>query len=267
MDAVTSPLAHTEAGSGEAVVLLHAFPLDSRLWDAQREELSDSYRVVTPDLPGFGASPLLDGSPSLDAVADAVAVTLDSLDLDRVVLGGLSLGGYTAMAFLRRYPERVRALMLLDTKASADSDEAAANRERIAAAVLEERSLRVVLKDVLPHLVGKRTKRRRGEVLSRITDVVREGTPEAVAWMQRAMAARPDSHDVLEAADVPALVVVGDEDELTPRSEAERMVKALGKGSAETGLVTIPAAGHLSAMEAPDDVTRAMRAFLDGLPR
>jgi pimeloyl-ACP methyl ester carboxylesterase len=259
---VTSPLALTESGTGDPVVLLHAFPLDSRMWDEQRLALSDTYRVITPDLPGFGGTPMVQGSPSLDAVADAVALTLDSLGLDRVVLGGLSLGGYVTMAFLRRYPQRVRAVVLADTKATADTEAAAANRERIATAVVAERSQRVVLTDVLPGLVGKRTKRRRGEVLSRITDIVREAAPESVAWMQRAMAARPDSLDVLAGLDVPALVLVGDEDEVTPSSQADLMVGSL----ASVELVTVPSAGHLSAMEAPDDVTRALRAFLDGLP-
>jgi pimeloyl-ACP methyl ester carboxylesterase len=259
---VTSPLALTESGTGDPVVLLHAFPLDSRMWDEQRFALADTYRVITPDLPGFGGSPLLEGSPSLDAVADAVAATLDSLDLDRVVLGGLSLGGYVAMAFLRRYPQRVRALVLADTKATADTEAGAVNRERIASTVVAERSLRVVLTDVLPGLVGKRTKRRRGEVLSRITDIVRESSPEAVAWTQRAMAARPDSLGTLAEVDVPALVLVGDEDELTPRAEADLMVGALPSAR----LVSVASAGHLSAMESPDDVTKALRTFLDALP-
>lgn len=263
---MTSVLAYTEAGAehgaGDPVLLLHAFPLDSRMWAEQRIALSESRRVITPDLPGFGATPLPEADPSLDLVADAVAATLDSMGVDRVVLGGLSLGGYVAMAFLRRYSARVSSLILVDTKASADTDEGRANRERIASAVVAERSLRVVLTDVLPGLVGKKTKRRRGEVLSQVTDIVREASPESVAWMQRAMAARPESFDVLGAFGGPALVVVGDEDEVTPASEAELMVKALPSAT----LVTVPSAGHLSAMEAPGDVTKAIRDHLAAHP-
>jgi pimeloyl-ACP methyl ester carboxylesterase len=268
---VTSVLAFTEAGpesvgadasNADPLLLLHAFPLDSRMWTAQCAALADGRRVITPDLPGFGASPRLEVDPSLDAVADAVAATLDSLGIDRVVLGGLSLGGYVAMAFLRRHPGRVSALILVDTKASADAEAAAANRERIATTVVEERSLRVVLTDVLPGLVGKKTKRRRGDVLSHITDIVREAAPESIAWTQRAMAARPESFDVLKAFDAPALVVVGDEDEVTPATEASLMAKALP----DARLVTIAGAGHLSAMENPDDVTKAIRDFLASLP-
>lgn len=260
---MTSVLAFTEAGEGpgDPVLLLHAFPLDSRMWAEQQSALADDRRVITPDLPGFGASPLPESDPSLETVADSVAATLDSLGIDRVVLGGLSLGGYVAMSFLRKHPDRVSALILVDTKASADPDAAKENRERIATTVVAERSLRVVLTDVLPGLIGKKTKRRRGEVLSHITDIVREAPPESIAWMQRAMAARPESFDVLGATALPALVVVGEEDEVTPLSEAELMVKALPSAK----LVTVAGAGHLSAMEVPDDVTKAIREFLAGL--
>lgn len=256
---MTAALAYNRSGSGDPVVLLHAFPLDSRMWDAQRVALSDGWEVITPDLPGFGDSPLLDGPPSLDAVADAVLATLDELGLDRVVLGGLSLGGYVAMAFLRRYPERVRALVLADTRATADAPPAAENRERIAAGVVAERSVRIVLTDVLPGLIGKKTKRRRSETLSRVTEIVRAADPEAVAWMQRAMAARPDSTETLSRVTVPTLVLVGDEDELTPPADAEAMVAVLPDGE----LAVLATSGHISAMETPEDVTKAMRAFLD----
>ena len=254
-------LAYDESGAGAPVVLLHAFPVHAQMWAAQRAALADGWRVITPDLPGFGRSPRLEGEPSLDLVADAVVTTLDDLGLERVTLGGLSLGGYVAMAVLRRHPDRVDALVLADTKASADPDAARANRERIAATVVDERSVRVLLTDVLPNLVGKRTKRRRGEVLRAVTDMVRTADPDAVAWIQRAMAARPDSFDVLRAATVPTLVLVGDEDELTPPAEAQAMVDALP----DARLVTLEASGHLSAVEVPEAVTFAIRAFLDDL--
>jgi pimeloyl-ACP methyl ester carboxylesterase len=239
-------------------MLLHAFPVHNAMWAAQREALSTGWRVITPDLPGFGASPRLPGDPSLDDVADSVVATLDALGLEQTVLGGLSLGGYVAMALLRRHPERVSALVLADTKASADPPAAQENRERIARTVVEERSPRVLLTDVLPSLVGARTKRRRGDVLRAVTDMVRAAEPESVAWIQRAMAARPDSFDVLRATQVPALVIVGDEDALSPLPDAEAMVEALP----DARLVTIATSGHLSAMEVPDDVTTALRDFL-----
>src|SRR5579884_846254 len=115
-------LYHRDAGSGTPVLLLHAFPLSSAMWLAQREALSGDYRVITPDQRGFGGSPLGEDEPSLDAAADDLAALLDGKDLDRVVLGGLSMGGYVAMAFLRRHPQRVAALVLADTRAGADGE-------------------------------------------------------------------------------------------------------------------------------------------------
>ena len=143
-----------EAGAGRPVVLMHAFPLSSAMWLEQRNALGDRCRVITPDLRGFGGSPLGDDEPSLDAMADDVAAMLDGLELDRVVLGGLSMGGYVAMAFLRRHAGRVAALVLADTKATADAPEAAANRERIAARLRSDDSSDVLVEDVLPSLLG-----------------------------------------------------------------------------------------------------------------
>ena len=113
-------ISYNRTGSGEPLVLLHAFPLSSAMWMSQREELAASCRVITPDQRGFGGSPLGDDPPSLDAAADDVAALLDKLGLDRVVLGGLSMGGYVAMSFLRRHGDRVDALVLADSKATAD---------------------------------------------------------------------------------------------------------------------------------------------------
>jgi pimeloyl-ACP methyl ester carboxylesterase len=258
---VSDALAYEESGSGVPLVLLHAFPLHSGMWSEQRAALASQARVITPDLPGFGRTPLPSVEPSLDVVADAVVALLDDLGLDQVVLGGLSLGGYVAMALLRRHPERVSALILMDTKAGADPEAARANRERIATAVVHERSVRVVLTDVLPGLVGKRTKRRRGDVLIGVTDMVRGADPAAIAWVQRAMAARPDSFDTLRDVKVPTLVVVGEDDEVSPPADAEAMVEALP----DARLVVAPGSGHLSAVEVPDVVTFAIREFLEGL--
>jgi pimeloyl-ACP methyl ester carboxylesterase len=247
-----------EAGSGRPLVLLHAFPLSSAMWLEQRNGLSDVARVVTPDLRGFGGSQLPDEAPSLDAMADDVVALLDSLSLDRVVLGGLSMGGYVAMALLRRAPERVDALVLADTKASADPPAARENRERIASTVLDEQSPRVLIDDVLPTLVGETTVRERPMVHGRVRALVEGAPPAAVAWAQRAMAARPDSLDTLRGVDVPALVVVGAEDALASAADAQAMVDALPRGR----LVTIPRSGHLSAVETPEEFTSAVRELL-----
>src|SRR3954469_15908446 len=155
--AVVVALHTRDTGSGRPLVLLHAFPLSSAMWLAQREGLANGWRVITPDLRGFGGSPMADDEPSLDVAADDVAALLDGLGLDRVVLGGLSMGGYVAMAFLRRHADRVGGLVLADTKAGADSPEGRANRERIAAAVLDDPESTVLVDQVLPTLLGPTT--------------------------------------------------------------------------------------------------------------
>ena len=253
-------LAVREVGSGPPLVLLHAFPLSSAMWLAQREGLAAVARVVTPDLRGFGGSPLGHDEPSLDRSAEDVVALLDRLGLDQVVLGGLSMGGYVAMALLRSHPERVRALVLADTKATADPEPARATRHRIADAV-ESDGTGVLLDEVLPKLLGPTTVASRALVAGRVRGLVQSAPPPAVAWVQRAMAARPDSLDVLRATDVPALVLVGDEDELSTPQDAQAMVDALPQGR----LAVLPGSGHLTAVEVPDTFNQAVSRFLADL--
>jgi pimeloyl-ACP methyl ester carboxylesterase len=241
-----------------ALVLLHAFPLDSRMWAPQRELLRSTCRVVTPDLRGFGASPLGDDEPSLDRMADDVVAVLDRLDLDRVVLGGLSMGGYVTMALLRRHAERVRAVVLADTKATADPPAARENRERIARTLLEERSSRVLVDDVLPTLLGEATKQERSDVVETVRALVESAPPAAAAWAQRAMAARPDSFDVLRDLAVPLLVLVGEEDTISPVADARAMAESAPRSRAEV----IGGAGHLSAVETPVPFAERVRDFV-----
>lgn len=250
-----------ESGEGTPVVLLHAFPLSSAMWLAQREALGDVCRVVTPDLRGFGGSPLGDDEPDLAHLAEDVVRMMDARGLDRAVLGGLSMGGYVVMALLRQHPERAAAVILADTKAGADAPEARGNRERIAATSLAEGSPRVLVDEVLPTLLGRTTSERRPLVAGRVRGLVEAAPPAAVAWAQRAMATRPDSFDTLRQVAVPALVLVGDEDTLSTPSDAQAMAEALP----DARLVTLPGAGHLSSIEAPERFDEAVRDFLAGL--
>jgi pimeloyl-ACP methyl ester carboxylesterase len=250
-----------ETGAGVPVVLLHAFPLSSAMWLEQRNDLADTCRVITPDLRGFGGSQLGNDPPSLDLMADDVAAVLDRLDLPEVVLGGLSMGGYVVMAFLRRHPGRVSALLLADTKAGADPGAAKDNRLRIAATLTDEDSTQVLIDDVLPSLVGETTRREQPLVLGRVRALVEAAPPQAAAWAQRAMAERPDSLDTLRKVDVPAVVILGDEDQLASRDDGGAMVEALPQGS----LVVVPGAGHLSAVEAPGAFSTAVRELVGRL--
>lgn len=254
-------LAFRESGAGRPLVLLHAFPLSSAMWMSQREGLAETCRIITPDQRGFGGSPLGDDEPSLDAAADDVAALLDKLGLDRVVLGGLSMGGYVAMAFLRRYADRVDALLLADTKATADPEAGKANRERIAAAIESDPESTVLVDEVLPTLLGTTTVASRPLVAGRVRGLLQAAPAPAVAWAQRAMAARPESFDVLGNFDRPALVVVGVEDTLSPPSDAKAIAEALPQGR----LVEMAEAGHLTAIETPEAFNAEVAGFLTAL--
>jgi pimeloyl-ACP methyl ester carboxylesterase len=250
-----------ESGSGVPLVLLHAFPLNSAMWLAQREGLADVCRVITPDFRGFGGSPLGIDEPTVDVFADDIARMLDARDLDRVVLAGLSMGGYVAMAFVRRHADRLAGLVLADTKASADADPARQNRLRIADELSANPDSSVLLEEVLPNLLGPTTMEKRPLIYGRVKALVQQTPAVAAAWAQRAMAARPDSLGVLESVRVPSLVIVGEEDALSTADDAKAMVAAMS--SAE--LVTISGSGHLTAVEMPDVFNLAMRSFVSAL--
>jgi pimeloyl-ACP methyl ester carboxylesterase len=240
------------------LVLLHAFPLSSAMWASLVPELTGVARVVLVDLPGLGASPLPGaGEPSLEVSAGSVVGVLDRLGLQRVVLAGVSMGGYVAMALARRNPERVAGLALIDTKAEADADEARANRLRMADAVLGETGTRA-LAPMIDTLLGPTTHARRRPVVDAVRRWLADASPAGVAWSQRAMAARPDSTSALAGLTVPAAVVVGEEDALTPSAAAAVMVSAL----ADAVLTVVPGAGHLSPLEAPRQVARALTGLV-----
>jgi pimeloyl-ACP methyl ester carboxylesterase len=219
-------------------------------------------RIVAPDLRGFGHSVLGTDPPSLDVMADDVAAMLSGLALDRVVLGGLSMGGYVAMAFLRRHPGRVDGLMLIDTKATADPPAVADGRRSMAERLRGEESTEALVELVLPKLLGRTTTESRPEVAARVLEMVRSADPSASAWAQLAMADRPDSLELLRDVDVPALVVIGDEDQLASLDDGRAMADALPLGRMET----LERCGHLSALETPGPLSAILKDFVGSLP-
>ncbi|MEP7764046.1 alpha/beta fold hydrolase [Sanguibacter sp. 25GB23B1] len=242
-----------QAGSAPCVVLLHGFPLDHRMWDDVARLLPDDVVVIAPDLPGLGGSPL-DASqpPSLEVAADAVASTVRASGVDEIVVAGLSMGGYVALALAERHPELVVGLALIDTRSTPDGDDARARRLAVADEV--ERSGSVAAASDVSGLVGPTTTNGRPEVVERLAAWVGDQSPEGVAWSQRAMAARPDRTHVLAAFAGPAAVVVGEEDGLTPPAAAEHMAAQL----TDVHYVLVPGAGHMSAVETPAAVATAI---------
>ncbi len=248
-----------ESGTGTPLVLLHAFPLNASMWSSQLDALpgptGDEARVLAPDQRGFGGTGLGGDEPSLDLVADDLALLLDAAGIERAVVGGLSMGGYVALAFARRHPGRLAGLLLANTRATADTDAVRANRERIAAAVTARDSVRLLLDE---RAAAGQLAPDSQHLVDRVEEMIAAAPPAAVAWAQRAMAARPDSLDVLAALRVPLAIVAGAQDALVAPEEAEAMLRA--RPDAE--LTVLPRVGHLSALEAPEAFDAAVRALL-----
>ena len=256
-------LAYSDHGAGPAVVLLHGFPLSRTMWDAQVRALSPTHRVIVPDLRGHGESPAPDGAYSMDRMADDVAGLLDGLGIPGpVVVGGLSMGGYVALALALNHPERLRGLILADTRAAADAPEAAARREETARDVLRTGDVGPAVGAMVPRLFAASTLRDRPGVVAAIRAAMEQTTPAGFAGALRGMAARPDRRDRLGEIPVPALVVVGEEDAISPPEEARAIADALPCGR----LAVIPRAGHLAPCEDPESFNAAVLDFLKDLP-
>ncbi len=262
----TGPLALHRHGPAEGLplVLLHAFPVDSRMWDGVIAHLVD-LPVITLDAPGFGDSPPPDDvavalgrapGPSLETYADAVAQTLRGVGVERAVVAGLSMGGYAALALAERHRSLLAAIGLLDTKAEVDSEDARTGRLRVAEDA-EHRGAEAVA-GMVDVVLGETTRTERPAVVERMRQWLSEAPPVGIAWAQRAMAARPARLTALEDLEVPGLVLRGAQDATASQDSAEAMARALTAGAE---LVVVPRAGHMSAVEDPPAVARALRAL------
>ncbi|MCM2333731.1 MAG: alpha/beta fold hydrolase [Anaeromyxobacteraceae bacterium] len=252
-------LHYLDVGHGQsAVVLLHAFPLHGGMWSAQVEALARKHRVVVPDYRGLGKSGPAPAASTMDLLAEDVRALLGHLRIERAGVAGLSMGGYLAFELWRQAPGLFRGLALCDTKAGADTAEGAAGREAFARSTLEH-GLHWVADQMVPKLLKPSPD---PAVVKAVRHLIGDGTPAGVAAAQRGMARRPDSTPTLATIKVPTLVVVGEEDGLTPPAEADKLVAGV-KGAR---LARIPGAGHLPCLENPPAFTAALDAFFAGLP-
>lgn len=251
------PAFFTDDGSGAPLLLIHAFPLNAALWQPQRRDLARRWRVISFTLPGFGrGGPFIPGS-GIDDCADMAAALLDELRVERATVAGCSMGGYITLAMYRRHPERVAAMILANTRAGADSPEAAANRAAQAATV-RGGGLDDFLAGMREKLLGPSTRANAPEVLRLLDDMLASATVEGTAGMLEAMAQREDSSALLAASTVPVCLIAGAEDTLIPPAEAEAMQKLLP--SAE--LHVLPNSGHLSCLERPVLFNNIVDSFL-----
>jgi pimeloyl-ACP methyl ester carboxylesterase len=259
-------LAFEDSGQGPVVVLLHGFPLDRTMWAAQASALKSSYRVILPDLRGHGATAAPEGMAvyTMEEMAEDVVELLDQLGIrEPVVLGGLSMGGYVALAAVARYPDRFRALLLIDTRAAADTPEAAKNRETLARQVEETSSTTAVVEAMLPRLFSASTRQQRPEALAQVRAVMERTSPRAISASLRGMAARTDRTAELPSLRFPSLVLVGAEDVVTPPDEA----RAIANSIRDSRLSVIPGAGHLAPIENAEACNEALLDFLGNLGR
>lgn len=259
MQVVDDALAHADVGRALPVVLLHAFPLNRTMWEPQIAALFGECRCIAPDLRGFGDSPQ-SGPYTMDRYADDVVALLDALQIEQAVVAGLSMGGYVALALWRRHRKRIRALVLSDTRASADTPEAAQKRLDLIE-VARTQGVEAVIDKQLPGLIGKSTREKQPDLVERIRSIMARSTVEGIVGGLDAMRTRPDSTPLLAGIDVPTLIVVGDEDAVTPPKDARAMHEAIPNSRLEV----IPEAGHLSNLERPAAFNTALSDFVGSL--
>lgn len=250
-----SILGFDEAGRGPVLLLVHGFPLDRRMWSRQLEALADVRRCIAVDLRGRGRSGHFEpGGWRMEDYADDVDRTIQSVGVEQADVAGLSMGGYVAMALWGRRPERIRSLILIDTRPGEDSPEQKERRLKTAELV-REKGTAPLIEGMLPSLFGRHAP---DEVREEARRMCEETPGETAALDSLAMRDRPDFTADLTSVEVPALVAHGVEDEIVPFQAAEQMA-ALIPGAR---LVPVPNAGHLAPMENPDAVNAALREFL-----
>jgi 3-oxoadipate enol-lactonase len=256
LETARGSVGYEEAGAGQPVLLLHGFPHDRSLWSAQLAAPPARTRLIALDLPGFGESAAAE-VPSLDHWADWTVAALDALDIPRAVIGGLSMGGYLALAIWRRHPDRVQGLVLADTKAGADSLEVQDKRVAMQATALKEGPAAIAAA-MLPGMVGKTTRATRPRAVELLDEMMQRASVGAIHDALDAMRTRADSTPTLATITVPTLIVCGDEDVLTPVKESEAMHAAI----ADAQLAVIPGAGHASCVEHPAAFNALLASFM-----
>ncbi len=248
---------YTDQGSGSPLVFIHAFPVSKAMWQLQVDDLANAYRVVTIDLRGHGESEAVLWNDSLDDYAADVIGLLDYLRISQATFIGLSMGGYTLFSIYRNYADRVKAMVLADTRAQSDSEEGKAGRRSMAQTAFND-GASAIADMMLPKLLAPSTMEHRTEIVEQVRQMILHTPTAGIIVDLMAMAARPDSTDLLRTITCPTLVIVGEDDQATPVTESQYIAKKI-PGST---FVTIPHAGHLSNFEQPDAFNQAIRSFL-----
>jgi pimeloyl-ACP methyl ester carboxylesterase len=254
-------MAYTDSGQGIPLVFVHGYPLNRQMWKPQVQGLSDVARVLAPDLRGHGESQAVPGPYSVDLFADDLAAFLDALGVrQKIVLCGLSMGGYIVFAFYRKYAARLAGLILTATRAAADTPQARLARDQ-SAELARQQGVHAIVDAMLPKLVAPATSQTRPELVERARQIMAATSLEGILGDLVALKERPDSTPTLAEITVPTLLLPGAEDQIIPLQEAKAIHAAI-QGSV---LEVIPEAGHLPNLENPAVFNAAIRAFLKSL--
>ncbi len=245
-----------------ALVLLHAFPIGANLWEPQMRSIPAGWRLITPDLRGFGGSTEVDSASAISIAdyADDVVALLQELGVKRAVIGGCSMGGYAALALYRSAPHIFDALVLANTRAGADSPESRANRRNMLA-LADREGPSGVAREMMPKLLGKTTHETNTTAEATVRRLIKQQSPTAIRNAIDRMMHRPDSTPLLAQVSVPTLVITGAEDEMIPVEESRRIASAVPGAQ----LVVVPGAGHLANLEQPEAFNDALKGFLSAL--
>lgn len=252
-----STIHYQEQGSGKPVLLLHGFPLDSRIWAGQIARLADRYCVIAPDLHAFGQS-TADKPSTMASMVQDLRDLCKQLDLGPCAVGGLSMGGYVALEWIKTCPTDIKALMLVDTKPDADNT-GQKNARQVMIEQAKTGGAKAVADAMLPKMLSPEHLNRGGDLVAKLRDIMETQSPQAIQWALAAMCDRQDYNDVLPAIADPTLLIFGEHDAITPPSIGQSMQDRIPRSQLEV----IEAAGHLSPLEKPDDVADVMNAFLD----
>lgn len=253
-------IAYEDLGSGRAVVLLHGYPFNRTLWRDQVSALRGDFRVIVPDLRGHGESTVTSGTASMEAMANDVAALLDRLNISVATIGGLSMGGYVALAFYRLFPSRVESLVLAATRAQADTEEARKNRA-VQAEKARTEGMEGIADTMLPKLLTPDTVAKRPEVVKHVRGMMASTNPEGAAAALQGMAMRQDQTSLLPQITAPTLILVGREDVITPVADSESMHREISGSQ----LRVIENAGHVVNLERPEEFNLALSGFLKAM--
>ena len=253
---MATKISHTERGSGCALVLLHGFPLDASIWENQLTGLADAARVIAADLPGFGKTKS-DEPFTMKSLAEDVHEFLEQIKAIPCVLGGLSMGGYVALEYAKKYPNDLRGLALIDTRAEGDTPQGKEGRDKMIE-LAKTKGSNAVAEQMLPKMLAEDTQKNRPAIVQRVTAIMQACPPLTIQHALAAMRDRADHTDDIPSIPVPTAIIVGDSDAITPPAIAEAMHKKIPRSS----LHIVKGAGHLSPIEQPEQVNQALRGLM-----